>query len=85
MTAFAIIPTTRLQILYSRATLEAVTLTGYRTVMLAKTEDAADIDSVWLDIENLGGLALEASDAVASGFLAKACIHPAHAPIMRDA
>lgn len=146
------------------ADLEAVTLTGYRTVMLAKTEHAADIDSldgfdvialcetargvleagpiaaqpsvtalmwgaedlaaslggqssrfpsgqyrdvslharstvliaagahgkgaidsVWLDIANLDDLSAEASDAVASGFVAKACIHPSHASIIRGA
>ena len=63
-----------------------VSLHARSTVLLAARAQLKDaIDSVWLDIPNLDGLAAEASDAVASGFVAKACIHPSHAPIIRDA
>lgn len=43
------------------------------------------IDTVHLDIEDLDGLRAEASDAVASGFAATACIHPSHVGVIRDA
>jgi citrate lyase subunit beta/citryl-CoA lyase len=63
-----------------------VSLHARSTVLLAAgAHGKAAIDSVWLDIANLDGLAAEASDAAASGFVAKACIHPSHAPIIRDA
>ena len=41
------------------------------------------IDSVYLDIADLGGLAAETDDAVASGFGAKACIHPSQIEVVR--
>jgi citrate lyase subunit beta / citryl-CoA lyase len=43
------------------------------------------IDTVHLDIGDLEGLRAEAEDAVASGFAATACIHPSHAPVIREA
>ncbi|WP_336645450.1 HpcH/HpaI aldolase/citrate lyase family protein [Microbacterium sp. USHLN186] len=43
------------------------------------------IDAVHLDIADLGGLAAEAADAVASGFGATACIHPSQVAVIRDA
>jgi citrate lyase subunit beta/citryl-CoA lyase len=43
------------------------------------------IDSIYADFTDLEGLAVEADDAVASGFGAKACIHPAQVPVVRDA
>lgn len=43
------------------------------------------IDSVYLNIPDLSGLATEAADARASGFTAKALIHPSHVPIVREA
>ncbi|GAB4085596.1 CoA ester lyase [Myceligenerans cantabricum] len=43
------------------------------------------IDAVHLDIADLGGLRAEATDAVASGFAATACIHPTHVPVIREA
>jgi citrate lyase subunit beta / citryl-CoA lyase len=56
------------------------------TVLIAAAaQGKAAIDSVWLDITDLDGLAAEASDAVTSGFIAKACIHPSHTPIIRRA
>ncbi|MBO3103463.1 HpcH/HpaI aldolase/citrate lyase family protein [Cellulomonas fengjieae] len=43
------------------------------------------IDAVHLDIGDLDGLAAEASDAAASGFVATACIHPSQVPVVRAA
>jgi citrate lyase subunit beta/citryl-CoA lyase len=43
------------------------------------------IDTVHLDIADLAGLRAEAEDAAASGFAATACIHPSHAPVIREA
>ncbi|MDR6868235.1 citrate lyase subunit beta/citryl-CoA lyase [Microbacterium resistens] len=45
----------------------------------------AAIDAVHLDIDDLDGLAEEATDAAASGFRATACIHPKQAPVIRAA
>jgi citrate lyase subunit beta/citryl-CoA lyase len=41
------------------------------------------VDSVYLDIGDLDGLAAESDDAAASGFGAKACIHPSQAAVVR--
>ncbi len=43
------------------------------------------IDSVYVDIRDLSGLALEAADARASGFSATACIHPSQVSVIREA
>ncbi|MBP3037027.1 CoA ester lyase [Arthrobacter sp. zg-ZUI100] len=43
------------------------------------------IDSIYGSIEDTGGLELEARDGVASGFAAKACIHPGQVPAVRAA
>lgn len=43
------------------------------------------IDSIYADIPDLPGLAVEADDAVASGFGAKACIHPSQVAVIRGA
>lgn len=43
------------------------------------------IDSVYLAIGDLDGLAAEAADAVQVGFAAKACIHPTQVPVVRAA
>ncbi|WP_425863574.1 HpcH/HpaI aldolase/citrate lyase family protein [Arthrobacter sp. TWP1-1] len=43
------------------------------------------IDSIYADFADLDGLAQEADDAVASGFGAKACIHPSQVAVVRDA
>ncbi|ORT94058.1 CoA ester lyase, partial [Frankia casuarinae] len=43
------------------------------------------VDSVYLDIADVDGLAAEARDAVASGFAAKACIHPRQVAAVRQA
>lgn len=58
-----------------------------RSVVLlaAGAHGKAAIDTVHLDIADLDGLRVEAEDAVASGFDATACIHPAQAQVIRDA
>ncbi|PYI66052.1 CoA ester lyase [Arthrobacter livingstonensis] len=43
------------------------------------------VDSIYADIADLAGLSAEADDAVASGFAAKACIHPSQVQVIRDA
>lgn len=43
------------------------------------------IDSVYLDIADLDGLAAETTEAVGSGFAAKACIHPTQVEVVRAA
>ena len=45
----------------------------------------AAIDSVYTNIPDLDGLALEARDARASGFTASACIHPSQVAVIRGA
>ena len=45
----------------------------------------AAIDSVYINISDLDGLALEAQDARASGFAATACIHPSQVAAIRGA
>ena len=43
------------------------------------------IDAVHLEIADLAGLSIEASDAAASGFSATACIHPTQIAVVRQA
>jgi citrate lyase subunit beta/citryl-CoA lyase len=54
-------------------------------LLAAAANHTAAIDSVFLDIPNLSGLAREATDAVASGFAATACIHPSQVAVIRSA
>ncbi|MDR6985656.1 citrate lyase subunit beta/citryl-CoA lyase [Paenarthrobacter nitroguajacolicus] len=67
---------------------------GYRAVALhsrsavllaAKAAGKEAIDSVYVNIPDLEGLAAESRDAVASGFGAKACIHPNQVAVVREA
>lgn len=51
----------------------------------ASAQGKAAIDSVYLDIPDTQGLFLEAQDAKASGFAAKASIHPNQMQIIRQA
>lgn len=56
------------------------------TVLLAAgAHGRAAIDAVHLDIGDLDGLAAEAADARASGFVATACIHPSQVAVVRAA
>ncbi len=43
------------------------------------------VDAVYLDIPDLDGLRGESEDAAASGFAAKACIHPTQVAVVRAA
>jgi citrate lyase subunit beta/citryl-CoA lyase len=43
------------------------------------------IDAVHLDIADIDGLRRETEDAAASGFAAKACIHPSQAAVVHQA
>jgi citrate lyase subunit beta/citryl-CoA lyase len=64
----------------------AVAAHARSTVLLAAgARGKAAIDSVYLDIPDTAGLALEAEDARASGFSATACIHPSQVAMIRDA
>ncbi|OHV28949.1 citrate lyase subunit beta [Parafrankia soli] len=56
------------------------------TVLLhAAASGVPAIDTVFLDVADVAGLAAEADEAVASGFVAKACIHPSQAAVVRRA
>lgn len=67
---------------------------GYRAVALharssvllaARAAGKEAIDAVYVNIPDLDGLAAESRDAAASGFGAKACIHPNQVQVVRDA
>jgi citrate lyase subunit beta/citryl-CoA lyase len=56
------------------------------TVLIAAgAAGIAAIDGVHLAIDDLDGLRVEAEDAAATGFVATACIHPSHVPVIRAA
>lgn len=64
----------------------AVALHARSAVLLAAGAAGKDaIDAVHLDIGDLEGCRAEAEDAAASGFAAKAAIHPSHVAAIRDA
>ncbi|MCB5293215.1 Citrate lyase subunit beta-like protein [Arthrobacter sp. SO3] len=64
----------------------AVALHARSTVLLAAGAFGKEaIDSVYVNIPDLDGLAAESRDAVASGFGSKACIHPNQVAVVRDA
>ncbi|MBT1002674.1 CoA ester lyase [Paenarthrobacter sp. DKR-5] len=64
----------------------AVALQARSTVLLAAgAYGKPAIDSVYVNIPDLAGLEAEARDAAASGFAAKACIHPSQAAAVRAA
>lgn len=64
----------------------AVALHARSTVLLAaKAAGKEAIDSVYVNIPDLAGLLTESADAVASGFGAKACIHPNQVTVVREA
>jgi citrate lyase subunit beta / citryl-CoA lyase len=54
-------------------------------LLAAAAASTAAVDSVYLDIGDLDGLRDEADDGAASGFVAKACIHPRQVAVVRDA
>lgn len=56
------------------------------TVLLAAAATGKQaVDSVYVNIPDVDGLAAEARDAVASGFGMKACIHPSQVAVIREA
>ncbi len=56
------------------------------SVLLAARAQGKDaVDAVHLDIADVAGLRAEATDAVASGFTATACIHPSQVAVIREA
>jgi citrate lyase subunit beta/citryl-CoA lyase len=55
-----------------------------QTLLAAKAYGRMALDSVYLDIKNLDGLAAEVDDAVAVGFDAKVAIHPSQVAVIRD-
>jgi len=56
-----------------------------RVLLAAGARGKAAIDAVHLDIEDTKRLAIEATDAAASGFSATACIHPSQVAVIRAA
>lgn len=70
----------------STGTYRAVALHARSQVLLAAgAAGRAAIDAVYVDIADLAGLAAEADDAAASGFAAKASIHPGQVAAIRAA
>ncbi|HET8879059.1 MAG TPA: aldolase/citrate lyase family protein, partial [Arthrobacter sp.] len=64
----------------------AVALHARSTVLLAARAFGKEaVDSVYVNIPDLDGLAEESRDAVASGFGSKACIHPNQVAVVREA
>lgn len=62
----------------------SVALHARSTVLLAAGGNGkAGIDAIYTNIPDLEGLAAEAADAVASGFVATACIHPSQVDVIR--
>lgn len=55
-----------------------------RVLLAAGANGRAAVDSVYLDIADLDGLAAEVADAAASGFAATACIHPGQVATIRS-
>ncbi|MEN0134832.1 MAG: CoA ester lyase [Rhodococcus sp. (in: high G+C Gram-positive bacteria)] len=55
------------------------------TLLAAKGYHRLALDSVYLDIKDLGGLRAEALDAVAVGFDVKVAIHPSQVTVIREA
>jgi citrate lyase subunit beta/citryl-CoA lyase len=55
------------------------------TLIAASASGKAALDSVYLDIADLPGLAVEAADAAESGFSAKVSIHPRQVEVVRRA
>lgn len=56
-----------------------------RVLLAAASQGCAAIDSIYADFSDTQGLAAETEDAVASGFAAKACIHPRQSETIREA
>lgn len=69
----------------SDSSYRGVAATARSLVLLAAgAHGKAAIDAVHLDIDDLNGLRMEVADAVASGFVATACIHPHQVDVIRS-
>ena len=55
------------------------------TLLAAAASLTPAVDAVYLDIDDVDGLRREAEDGAASGFIAKACIHPRQVAVVRAA
>ncbi len=62
-----------------------VTAVRTGTLLAAGAAGKAAVDGVWLDLEDLDGLAHEAREAAMMGFRWKAAVHPAQVPVIRAA
>lgn len=69
----------------SGAHLPHVTHLRGELLLAAGAAGAYGIDGVWLDLEDLDGLAREAREAALMGYRAKAAVHPAQVPVIRAA
>lgn len=56
-----------------------------QSLLAAKAYGKLALDSVYLNIPDVDGLAAEAQDAIAVGFDAKVAIHPSQVPVIRRA
>ncbi|MEV1291101.1 CoA ester lyase [Pseudonocardia sp. NPDC049635] len=56
-----------------------------RILYAARAAGVPPIDTVLVDIDDLETLRSDSADAVAAGFAAKACIHPAQVAVVREA
>lgn len=59
--------------------------TRSHVLLAAGAAGKAALDSVYVDIADIAGLKAESDDALASGFAAKASIHPGQMPVIREA
>lgn len=64
---------------------EVASFARSQTLLHSVAAGKAAIDSVYLDIPDTAGLLEESRDAKASGFSAKASIHPTQMPVIREA
>lgn len=70
------------------ATPEESALSSYRAMLVLASRVAGiepPIDSVWVPVRDLDGLAASAARAKAVGFAGKTIIHPTHIPVVRAA
>lgn len=65
--------------------IDVARLARAQVLLAAGTHSKTAIDAIYADFNDQEGLSAEAKDAVASGWSAKACIHPAQVPVIRSA
>lgn len=64
---------------------DVATYTRSSVLLAAAAAGKSAIDAVYLDFKDIAGLAVESEDGAASGFAAKACIHPSQVSVVRRA